>query len=174
MMVCKFNRFPDNRAVLAVRRIVLVVVAFSLVAGAKKQPKTTVRFFTESSVHDSAVFGNPVQLRNPDRVTYISKIPAISERDIAGVFPFPAADGTAGCAFQLDEHGTIMLDTLSVEKRGTTLLAMVNGRRVIDILIDKRVADGLVTIPRGLAALEIDQLVKAFPVIGGKKAPRKD
>lgn len=171
MMDCQINRFPDNRFVSFLRCLLLFVLAFACIAGAKKQPATSVRFYAEGSSQDSPVFGMAVNLHNPDRVAYISKIAAISERDVVGIFPFPATDGTAGCAFRLDEHGTISLDTLSVEKRGTTLVAMVNGRHVIDILVDKRVSDGVITIPRGLAAAEIDQLAKAFPVVGGKKVP---
>jgi hypothetical protein len=40
---------------------------------------------------------------------------------------------------------------------------------VIDMLIDKPVRDGIITIPRGMTELEMTALTKEFPVIGKKK-----
>ena len=98
-------------------------------------------------------------------------MPSITEREISGIFPFPASDGTMGCAFKLDDHGRVWLDTLSIEKKGMALVAMVNGRIVCDMLIDKRVADGIISIPNGLTNEDITILKKKFKVIGtGKPA----
>jgi hypothetical protein len=46
------------------------------------------------------------------------------------------------------------------------VVAFVNGRQVIDLLIDKRVKDGIVSIPRGLSALDVARLHKTFPILG--------
>jgi hypothetical protein len=147
------------------------LLALLLVAGAKKQPAMSVRFYTEANKRDGAVFAIPVTLQFPPRQAYIEKIPAISDREIDAIYPFPASDGTMGCAFQLDEHGRIGLDTLSVERRGSSIVAVVNGRQVIDMVIDQRVADGIITIPRGLAPMEIAWLQKKFRTMAARKSP---
>jgi len=140
----------------------LAVLALSFIAAGKKEPELTVRFYTEGNVHDTSVFTVPVVVGSPPRKAYISKIPNISERDISAIYLFVGSDGTVGCTFVLDEHGRVGLDTLSVEKRGTALVAVVNGRQVMDLLIDKRVSDGIITIPRGLSIEEGRMLRKTF------------
>jgi len=143
----------------------LPVLALFCIAGARKEPEVTVRFYTEVSGKESDSFSFPVQLHFPPRRGYITKIPNISERDITGIYLFQAADGSVGCSFLLDEHGKVALDTLSIEKRGTSLVALVNGRQAVDILIDRRVSDGIVTIPQGLTLPEAAMLKKTFKEI---------
>ena len=45
----------------------------------------------------------------------IQKLPWITEHDVMAFSPYPAQDGTFGALFQLDDHGRVVLDTLSVE-----------------------------------------------------------
>lgn len=151
----------------------LILLCGGMMGMAKKKPVVTVRFHTEANPRDTDTFTAPVQLQNPPRRSQISKIPDISENDVAAIFPFPAADGTAGCAFKLNNHGTMALDTLSIDRRGTSLVALINGRQVIDLQIDKRVSDGVITIPAGLAAAEIVLLEKKFPILGAGTEKKK-
>jgi hypothetical protein len=155
----------------ASRFLILLIPLLFVAAAKKKQPIVAVRFHTEANAHDSSSFATKVALLNPPREAYIEKMPVLSERDIQAIFPFPAADGTMGCAFQFDRHGTLALDTLSIEKRGEPLVPVVNGRQLMDMTIDKRVSDGILTIPRGILPVEIDALQKLYPVIG--QPPRK-
>ncbi|MGB8353743.1 MAG: hypothetical protein WCD79_07650 [Chthoniobacteraceae bacterium] len=143
----------------------LAVLALSFVAAGKKEPELTVRFYTEGNAQDSLSFSLPVIVGSPPHKAFISKIPNISERDVSAIYLFVGSDGTVGCSFILDEHGKMGLDTLSVEKRGTSLVAVVNGRHVIDMLIDKRISDGIITIPRGLNIEEGRMLRKTFKSI---------
>ena len=152
------------------RFLPLILLAVFSIAAGKKVPNVTVRFHTETNEHDTSSFAAPVTLKYPPRQVFIDKLPAISEREIAAIYPFQAADGTFGCAFKLDDHGTIELDTLSVEKRGTSLVAVVNGRQVTDMQIDRRVSDGVLTIASGLTPLEIALLQRKYRQLG---APRK-
>jgi len=143
----------------------LPVLALCLVAAGRKQPELTVRFYTEAKGEDGGGIAVPVTIGIPPRRAFISKIPNISEREIQGIYLFPGIQGTIGCSFFLDEHGKVALDTLSVEKRGTSLVALVNGRQVIDMLIDKRISDGIVTIPGGLTPEEGRALQKAYKAV---------
>jgi hypothetical protein len=151
--------------------IILLLGLCCLGMGRKKLP-LSIRFYTQTSQADSDSFSTPVTLLNGQK-TYVDQIAGISERDILAIYPFPASDGSGGCAFKLDDHGTMALDSLSIEKKGTILVAAINGRQVADILIDKRVTDGLVIISSGISTDEMKIILKKFPVIGGKKAEKK-
>jgi hypothetical protein len=144
----------------------------------QKQLPITIRFYTQTSSNDTDSFSANVTLLNGSKTT-VDDIAVISEHDIVAIYPFTAQDGSGGCAFKLDEHGTIGLDTVSTEKRGTLLIATINGRQISDIVIDKRVADGIVEIPNGITTDEMKVLLKKYPVLGGggpgtKKAKKKD
>ena len=145
--------------------LILALAGFS-----QKNQVLTVTFHVETNARDTKSFALPVKLKNLKREAFIEKMPSITEREIAGIFPFAASDGTMGCSFQMDAHGTIWLVTLSVEHRGSALVAMINGRIVCDLLIDKRVSNGLITIPNGLTNEDVAGLTKKFHIIGtGKK-----
>ena len=75
-------------------------------------------------------------------------------------YPYSTSDGNYGALFQLDEHGTIALDTLSVEKRGGLLFVFVNGRPITELQIDKRVSDGQIYIASGLTKADIESMKK--------------
>jgi len=99
----------------------------------------------------------------------IEKIPWISERDVMAFSSYPAADGTYGALFQLDEHGRVVLDTLSVEHRGSLLFVFINGRPITELQIDKRVSDGKIYVPSGLTTTDIEVMKKEWRQIGQRK-----
>ena len=94
------------------------------------------------------------------RELVISKVPTISELDVVGFQAYPAADGTYGVLFHLNDHGKLALDTLSVERRGSTLIVLVNGRLVGELQIDRRVSDGKLYIAAGLTAQDVELMKK--------------
>ena len=143
----------------------LPLLALFLVSAAKKEPAVSVRFYTEGLAGDTDTFAIPLYLQNPSRKIFVSKIANISEHDFTAVYPFQAADGTIGCAFLLNETGKIALDTLTVQKRGTSLIAAVNNRTVIDMLIDRHIPDGILVIPNGMTVKEGLQLKKTFRIV---------
>lgn len=97
-------------------------------------------------------------------------MPWISERDVSAFFPYPAQDGTYGVLIQLDEHGRVVLDTLSIERRGSFLFVFINDRFITNLQIDKRVSDGKIYIPSGfLTAADIGLMKKDWRLIGQKK-----
>jgi hypothetical protein len=154
------------------RFFLILLLALCCLGMAKKKPAFSIRFYTETSSNDSDTFAAPVTLLN-GKPTYVDQIAAISERDIVAIYPFAVADGSGGCTFKLDDHGTISLDTLSVAKRGTQLIAVIDGQQIADILIDQRVSDGIVTIPGGITTDEMKKMLKKYPVIGGKRKMKK-
>lgn len=151
----------------------LPVLALCLVAAAKKEPAVTVRFYAEAIGGDINTYPDPVYLQDPDRKIYRSKIAAISEHDISTIYPFQTSDGSIGCVFMLNEHGKAALDQLTVDRRGSTLTAVVGmggkERMIINMLIDRRVSDGILVIPHGMTIQEGLALKGAFKVL--KKLP---
>lgn len=154
---------------------VLALVCFS--AAAKKGPELTVRFHAEANQQDTERFASPAQLRFPPRSVFIEKVPTLSERHIKAIFPFKAPDGTWGCAFQLDGSGRLALEVLSTDRKGTSLVVFVSTKnqthQVIDMLVDQRVTDGVVTVQHGLTDLEIAMLRKQYRVLGEPAAKKR-
>ena len=102
----------------------------------------------------------------------MEKIPSISERDIASFYPYQAPDGSYGVVFQLDRHGELNLETLSASKRGTLLVAIVNGKVVNYLTIDKTITDGIIYLPSGLALEDIKALGASFTIMGREGQPK--
>jgi hypothetical protein len=155
-------------------RLLFCVVAALCCAGfGRKEFAISVRFYAEPRGVDSGRFASPVTLRNPPRAAFIEKIPTIHERHIKSVYPFAAPDGTSGCAFELDASGRLALDVLSTERRGSSVVAFVATKggthQVIDMVIDRTVKDGIITIQRGLTELEVAAITRQWPVMEGKK-----
>jgi hypothetical protein len=134
-----------------------------------KSKKCTVRVHAQGNENDGAGFATPVTTPISGKNIFIEKIPAISEHDVSAYRPYAAANGRFGVLLQLDEHGRLALDTLSVERRGSTVLVFINGRIVTELLIDRRVSDGQIFIASGLTAADIESMQKTWPQIGAKK-----
>ena len=99
----------------------------------------------------------------------IQKLPWITEHDVMAFSPYPAKDGTFGALFQLDDHGRTVLDTLSVEHRGSFLFVFINGRMITELQIDKRVSDGKIYVPSGLTATDVELMKKQWRTPGQPK-----
>lgn len=138
------------------------------IADARK-PRCTLRAHVEANAQDGPVFSS--RLRSPSgRPVTIAKVAAISELDVVGFQTYPAANGTFGALFQLNDHGKLALDTLSVERRGSSLFVFVNGRLIDELQIDRRVSDGKLYIPAGLTAQDIELMKKDWrSITSGRK-----
>ena len=134
--------------------------------------KCTVRAHVEANANDTDVFSS--QLRSPatGRKIAIEKVPTISELDVAAFRAYPAQDGTFGVIFQLNEHGKLALDTLSVDRRGTFLYVFVNGRPAAELQIDRRVSDGKLYVASGMTAADIELMKTAWPLTADAKKRR--
>ena len=135
-------------------------------AGSKKRdPSIFVRFHAQVSTFDPS-FAAKVVAGNPPRELIVEKIPSLSERDIAAFYPYKANDGTYSAVFQLDAHGQAVLEALSAQLRGRSIVAAVNGRPLALLKVDKTVTDGIVFIPSGLTETDIRSLGASFSLIG--------
>jgi hypothetical protein len=150
---------------LAIALFLILAASFA----SAKSKKCTVRVHAQGNENDGSVFSSPVTTPISGKNIFIEKIPAISEHDVSAFRPYAASAGSFGVLLQLDEHGRLALDTLSVEHRGSTVLVFINGRVVTELLIDRRVSDGQIFIASGLTAADIASMHKTWPEIGAKK-----
>ncbi len=141
----------------------------SMAAAQKKAPKIMVRFHLLADKTDSDKFAIQMTIPETGEQVYVSRSPALSEHDIVACYPFEAGNGTWGCAFYLSNHGRIVLDSFSIERRGSHVVALVGARQVAYLLIDRRISDGIITIPEGLTREEIDLMIKEFGVYGATR-----
>ena len=142
---------------------------FAATEGAAKQRHCTFRLHAQANPRDTEVFATSVRAQVSGKNVAIEKMPWISERDVIAFSSYPAANGTYGALLQLDEHGRVVLDTLSVERRGSLLFVFINGRPITELEIDKRVSDGKIYIPSGLTSADIELMKKDWRLIGQRK-----
>ncbi len=154
------------------RPLALVFAAALLCTGGAKKPVVDLRIHGEGIAAEAPTFAFPATLLN-GRETYLSRMPLITQREVRSIYPFPAADGSEGVYLKLDNHGTGLLQQHTMERRGRTLVVLLNGRQVTNLLVDRPVTDGIVSIPRGLSPEDIALLRTAFPVIGEAGGPRR-
>ena len=165
----------------AIARCVLAMLGLVLLGAAgQRGPAIAIRFHGETSALEST-FAMPVVLgeSSAPRKIFVERVPMISEGNIVAFYPFRAANGAPGygAEFQLDRHGQLALSNVSLAKRGSLLVAMVNGRVVTPLRVDRHIEDGLLVIPFGLTTAELAALEKSFPRIGqppGSKPARRD
>lgn len=146
-----------------------VVAFFALTSGALARPHCTLRAHAQANASDGPVFSTEIRSVTTGRKVVIEKIPTISERDVTGFRAYPAADGSQGVLLQLDDHGRLALDALSVEKRGTILYVFVNSRPISELQIDRRVSDGKLYLASGLTAADVALMQKDWPMLKAGK-----
>jgi hypothetical protein len=143
-----------------------VIFAFLASMAFARNPHCMLRLHAEANPRDTSSFSTAVRAKLSGRDVAIEKIARISEQDVTGFYPYPLGNGNYGVLLQLDEHGRLTLDALSVERRGGFVFVFVNGRAITELQIDKRVSDGKVYIPSGLTAADIQLMKKDWRMIG--------
>jgi hypothetical protein len=144
-------------------------LVFAAAEGIAKQRHCTFRLHAQANSRDTEVFATSVRAQVSGKTVAIEKTPWISEHDVIAFSPYSAANGTYGALFQLNEHGRVVLDTLSIERRGSFLFVFINGRPITELEIDRRVSDGKIYIPSGLTSADIELMKKEWRMIGQRQ-----
>jgi hypothetical protein len=142
---------------------VAALATFLAVDLAEAKQHSTLRVHSEASASSGPVFTTQIVSRLSGKTVTIGKVPVISERDVTGLQTYRAADGSYGALFQLNDHGRLALDSLSIERRGSFLFVFINGRPITELQIDRRVSDGKIYIASGLTTTEIELMKKDWP-----------
>lgn len=145
-------------------RYLVAAAALACVAGAKK-PTIDLRVHAEGTAAEAPTFAIPATLLS-GKPTFLQRMPLITQSEIESIYPFAAADGSQGVYLKLGQHGSRLLQQHTMERRGGTLVVMLNGRMVSNLLVDRPIDDGIVCIPRALTQEDIALLTSAFPVLG--------
>ena len=133
-----------------------------------KKPHCTFRLHVAANARDTEVFATEWTSQVTGKKIVIEKVPTISERDVVSFRAYKSSDGTFGVLLQLDEHGRLALDALSVEHRGGSAFLFMNGRALTEMQIDRRVADGRIYIASGLTPQDLALMKKDWPLAGTK------
>jgi hypothetical protein len=149
--------------------IFALCLLFALAEGVAKQRHCTFRVHAQANPQDTEVFATSIGAQRSGKNITMEKMPWISEHDVMAFSSYPAQNGTYGALIQLDGHGRVVLDTLSVERRGRFLFVFINGRLITALQVDKRVSDGKIYVPSGLTAADIDLMRKDWRDIGQRK-----
>jgi len=149
----------------------LCVLLASTGAAKDRSRHCMLRVHAQANPRDTEVFATSVRAQVSGKEVAIEKMPWISEQDVIAFSPYPARDGTYGALLQLDEHGRVVLDTLSVERRGSFLFVFVNGHSITELEVDKRISDGKIFIHSGLTAADIESMKRDWRLIPQRKKP---
>lgn len=147
-------------------------MAALLCLGGAKKPVMDVRIHALGTAAEAPTFAIPANLLNGTPV-FLQRMPLVSQREIKAVYPFIAADGSHGTYLKLDNHGTSLLHQHTMSRRGDQLVVLLNGRQVSNLLVDRPIDDGIVSIPRGLSADDVALLTTVFPVLGEPTGKRR-
>src|SRR5437764_10199067 len=137
-----------------------LILALFAVSVAGKDRHCTFRVHAEANSNDTAAFSSSVRALFSGKQVAIERMPRLSERDVVAFYPYPTGDGNYGVLFQLDDHGRLALDTLSIERRGGLLFVIINGRPSTELQIDQGISDGRIYIDSGLSKADIDLMQK--------------
>jgi hypothetical protein len=151
------------------RSLLIAALCFGLAARAEAgQRHCTFRVHVAANANDGSAFAQPIRSLS-GRDVFIQKTAWLSERDVKTYYPYRAADGSYSALLELDDHGRTVLDTLSVERRGSYLFIFLNGRALTELQVDRRVSDGRIYLASGLTEADIKLMNKDWKLIGGRK-----
>ena len=147
----------------------LFLTFFAVSFASGKDRYCMFRVHAEANRNDTIVFTTSVRAKFSGKEIAIEKIPRLTEHDVESFYPYPKTNGSYGALLQLDEHGRLVLDALSIERRGSLLFIFINGQPIAEMQIDKRVSDGRIYVANGLSAADIESMKKDWRLIGQKK-----
>lgn len=140
-------------------------------AGGKASKKASVSFHIQADAMENPKMIFPQAMNG--KALHFRRSPEVSIRDLTSYSPFPAeGGGDYGAVFRLKGSAAGRLAAITNSNQGSWLAAMVNGRVVDGVLIDKQIDDGVLVVWRGLNLDDITALDKTLPRVGerdGKK-----
>ena len=170
---------PSHRPALRWRLALCVLLALSFTAveapasgRRKRDPSIAIRVHAQVYAFDPE-FTAKIKVGTPPREITIEKLASISERDITSFYPYRAADGTFSAVLQLDRHGSAVLENLSAQKLGLSLVVAVGGRAIAALKVDKPISDGVVFVPYGLTEPDVRAMGASFAIMGETEADRE-
>ena len=159
------------------RRLLLSFLAFAIVtpgayAMGKRPQKNRLTFHVQGDQSDGAKMVFPLQMGNKKR--FFKKSPITFTKEILSLKHFITDDGTYGAAFAFEKAAAGRIAALTTSNQDKWLVAMLNGRAVDAVFIDRPVRDGKLVIWQGIQQVEIVRFEYAMPITGETAKQWKD
>ena len=136
-----------------------------------KKPKFTLSFHPQAGDAESprSVFHYQIP-GHPEALTF-KRVPEITQENVSAFHSFPASNGNGyGVALRLDLRGTNALELMTRTRMGEVVLALVDGKPVDYLTIDRPVADGMLTIWEGVPEPMLKLMAEKWPPINQLKS----
>jgi len=150
------------------RLLIITLLSLSLTPSVfsfgKKPPKNRLTFHMQGQASDGPKMVFPLPIG--DKRLFFKKSPLTFTKEIVAFLPFFAEDGTAGATFQFRPETARRIAALTNQNRQKWLVAMLNGRPVDAVFIEKPVTDGKLVIWQGIKQAEIISFDYIIPHIG--------
>ena len=151
------------------RRFILSILAITMAAPSafamgKRPEKNRLTFHLEGDVTDGPKMVFPLPMGNKKR--FFRKSPLTFTKEIVSFKHFVAEDGAFGATFSFDQAAFNRIAALTTQNQGKWLVAMLNGRPVDAVFIDRPIQDGRLVIWQGIKQVEIIRFEYAFPLTG--------
>lgn len=159
--------------------VMLALAAFvpTALASGKKENKTQFSLHLETD----AATDNPKMVSKGNilgKERSFRRMPEVSTKDVLSFSPFPSdgGGGDYGVVFKFKPSVGNRLAAVTTANQGQYMLALLNGRLVDAVMVDKQVNDNKWVVWRGVTLQDIQLLDQEFPRIGeeGKKKKKKD
>ena len=153
---------------LAATALLALAAVLPLHANGKKGDPSGISFHLQGDTTDNPkmIF---TQATNGKVLPY-RRLPEIVTKDIASFSPFPSKDGDGyGIVLQLKPAVKNRWSAVTASSIDRWLVAMVNGRVVDAVLIDKQIDDGQIVIWKGIGEAEIAAFDEMVPRMGEEK-----
>ena len=150
------------------RLFIITLLSLSLTAPifafGKKPPKNRLTFHLQGHSTDNPKMIFPLPMGG--KRLFFKKSPLTFTKDIQAFLPFFAEDGTVGATFQFSREATRRIAALTTQNSKKWLVAMLNGRPVDAVFIEKPVTDGKLVIWQGMKQAEVVSFDYVIPHIG--------
>ncbi|MGB0328726.1 MAG: hypothetical protein ACPGJR_14475 [Akkermansiaceae bacterium] len=144
--------------------LMTAVTALPAWGGAKRPEKNRLTFHIQGNQADGPKMVFPVPIGN--RQVFFSKTPVTLNKEILTLKHFQTKDSTFGATFSFNKTGAQRIAAITTSEREKWLVAMLNGRPVDLVHIDKPVLDGKLVIWQGITLSEIIRFEYAMPITG--------
>jgi len=135
--------------------------AFSM---GKRPEKNRLSFHIQTDRTDGQKMVFPVPFGN--KKLFFSKTPIVTIKNIVSLKHFVAEDGSFGAAFSFDKIGANRVAAVTTANQDKWLVAMLNGRPVDVVFVDRPIVDGKLVVWKDIKQKEIIRFEYAMPITG--------
>ncbi|MGA0846038.1 MAG: hypothetical protein ACO3RV_05805 [Luteolibacter sp.] len=156
---------------LAVLGLWLCLFSPAVWAMGSRKEKASVSFHLEALAEE-----NPKMIFQHDvagAMHTFRRLPDFSIKDMAAFTPFEDANGELGIVFRVKSRAVNRLAALTGDNPDQLLLAVVNGRPVDAVRIDRQIRDGVLVVWKGVSLQDIELLDEVLPRAGDAENKKK-